>query len=52
VNTFLKNKLKLAKEFAAHANLDAAGAKAFPCCSSSKIGHRVMMDQWQSMMAI
>eukprot|EP00435_Cladocopium_sp_Y103_P055925 s912_g18.t1 len=28
VNTFLKNKLKLAKEFAAHANLDAAGAKA------------------------
>lgn len=27
VNTFLKNKLKLAKEFAAHANLDAAGAK-------------------------
>jgi len=28
VNAFLKNKLKLAKEFAAHANLDAAGAKA------------------------
>ncbi|CAK9004614.1 unnamed protein product [Durusdinium trenchii] len=28
VNAFLKNKLKLAKEFAAHANLDAAGSKA------------------------
>ncbi len=28
MNAFLKNKLKLAKEFAAHANLDATGAKA------------------------
>ena len=28
VNAFVKNKLKLAKEFALHANLDAKGSKA------------------------
>ena len=36
MNAFLKNKLKLAKEFAVHSQLDATGSKSPASCNAGR----------------
>ncbi|CAE7562099.1 KCNH6, partial [Symbiodinium microadriaticum] len=55
VNTFLKNKLKLAKEFAVHAQLDSSGSKALSFWLEQNIrdlmGQQYKMDEMLQLIA-